>query len=102
MSEARKTALLQWLPAIVALAGFIGNAIYVGRWTGIIEQRIVAVEKHPDTQQQISMFVSRNEFNLVKNAQEAETNQTRDILRTMDAKLDRLIEREAVRLSKNE
>lgn len=95
MSDARKETLMRWLPAFIALVGFVGNAVYVGRWIGQVEQRVEFLEKRPGATENMATFVSRNEFVLLKE----NLNST---LGRIEQKLDRVVERENGRVSKND
>lgn len=98
MSDAKKDALLRWMPTILALVGFIGNAVYVGRWVGQVEQRVAYLEKQPTRADDTVYFVTRTEFNAQKENRDRQINETTAALARIDAKLDRVIE---IQLKKN-
>ena len=110
MSDARRESFFRWLPVLVALGGFIGNAIWAGRWSGAVEQRLVALESHQHDavvhmplEKKIDIFVTRQEFSGVtalRNIEVADMKRFyREEFSSVNSKLDRLIER--VSLSKN-
>lgn len=94
MPDAKKDMLLRWLPAIVAIVGFVGNAVYIGRWIGQVEQRVAVLEKQPTRSEDAAYFVTRTEFNAQKENRDRQLGELTASLNRMDAKLDRLIERE--------
>jgi hypothetical protein len=103
MSDARKDTLLRWLPAFIALVGFIGNAVYVGRWIGAVEQRVEFLEKRPTQSENLATFVSRNEFNIQRDNRDRQIGDMGKLLTRIEEKLDRVIERQSdARLSKND
>lgn len=105
MSGSQKEALRGWLPAIVAVIGFLGNAVWIGHWSGSIEQRLVAVEQHStDHRQDAKNFVTKDEFSVQRTNRDREMADLRNLINTIDGKLDRLIEHELSngRLTKNE
>lgn len=102
MSDARKDTLLRWLPAFVALVGFIGNAVYIGRWIGAVEARVEFLERQPTASANMATFVSRNEFTLQKENRDRQILDLSKTLNRIEEKLDRMVEREGIRLSKND
>jgi hypothetical protein len=99
MSLTTKEMLSRWLPALVALAGFIINAMYIGRWSGQMEGRMTNLEHHAENkdthipfERGVQIFVTRAEFNGVKAARDLEISEMKISFRSIDAKLDRLVE----------
>lgn len=100
MSISARETLSKWMPVIVALIGLAGNAVYIGRWMGESEQRHAASEQHARNadmhrpmSHDLKMFVTRPEFETLKTLRDNELAELRLSFRTIDAKLDRLIER---------
>lgn len=90
----------KWLPALVAFVGFIGNAVYIGRWSGALDARLVAVESHAAStalhmpfERKIELFVTRTEYSAKQLSRDTELAEIKAAFRGIDAKLDRLIER---------
>ena len=99
MSLTQKEMLSRWLPVLVALAGFMTNAVYIGRWSGAMEGRMVNLEHHAENKEnhmpfekKVDLFVTRVEFSHSKSSRDLEINDIKLNFRSIDAKLDRLVE----------
>ena len=99
MSLTTKEILSRWLPALVALAGFLTNAVYIGRWSGAMEGRMANLEHHAENkdvhmpfEREVALFVTRTEFSSTKTARDLELTEMKLNFRSIDAKLDRLVE----------
>jgi len=95
-----KDTFTKWLPALVAVVGFVGNAVYIGRWSGALDARLVAVEAHAAStamhmpfERKVELFVTRTEYSAKQLSRDTELAEIKAAFRGIDAKLDRLIER---------
>lgn len=86
MSTESRDALSRWLPTLVALAAIIGNILWLGRQAGVLEQRIITNE------QALTKVISRDEYEADKRASAFRMDDTKQSLRDINAKLDKLIE----------
>ena len=93
MSTAQKERFEKWLPSLVTLAIQIAAVSY---WGGTITSRLSTVEEHVHSEtvhtpmaKKVELFVTRAEFT----AEKATHADDRISMRSIEAKLDRLIER---------
>lgn len=105
MSDRTKSLLNAWLPAIVALAGFIGNAMWFANWTGQMESRLVTVEasvREHTTELKADRYVPRTEYAAAVQARNTELNDIKQGVREMNAKLDAILVRTSPLSQKND
>jgi len=88
MSVNTRDALTRWLPLAVAI---ITNLVLVAFGYGQLQQRIAPIENHATSAP--AVYVPRTEYAAAIASRDREMGDLRETLRTMDAKLDRLIER---------
>jgi hypothetical protein len=93
MSTAVKDRIDKWLPSIIAVLIQLAAVSY---WGGTITARLGNVEAHSNSttihmplREKVDMFVTRPEFA----AEKAARTDDRITMRTIEQKLDRLIER---------
>ena len=86
MSNGSKELLSRWLPTIVAIAAIIGNILWLGERAGKMDQRIYTNELA------IAKTITRAEYEADKRAAAVMSDDIKQTLRDMNAKLDRLIE----------
>lgn len=93
MSTAQKETLQKWLPSLLTL---LIQLVVISYWGGTISSRMTTMEAHAHSEtihtpmaKKIDMFVTRTEFAAEKNARADD----RITMRTIETKLDRLIER---------
>ena len=96
MSDRTKSLLNAWLPALVALAGFVGNAMWFAKWTGEMEARLVSVEtnvRDHSFEKQQERFVPRAEYTAAARARDTEISDIKQGVREINGKLDALLTR---------
>lgn len=86
MSTGSKEALSRWLPTLVAIIAIIGNILWLGARAGAMEQRIATNEIA------LTKSITRAEYDADKRAATVMSDDIKQTLRDMNAKLDRLIE----------
>ena len=86
MSTESKEALSRWLPTLVAIIAIIGNILWLGARAGAMEQRIATNEIA------LTKSITRAEYDADKRAATVMNDDTKQALRDINAKLDRLIE----------
>lgn len=91
MSNESKEALSRWLPTIVAIIAIIGNILWLGARAGAMEQRI------SNNQEALAKTITRAEYSADQRAATAQNDDTKQALRDINAKLDRLIEQRSAR-----
>lgn len=89
MSNVQKDWLSKWAPLVVAI---VTNLILVAYSYGKLEQRLGPIEKHIDRSS--TDFVTRNEFIQRTDTRDREMADLKQAIRDIDAKLDRLLERQ--------
>ena len=86
MSNVQKEWWSKWAPLAVAI---VTNLILVAYSYGKLEQRLNPLEKHQEN------AISRYEFTQSTTTRDRELQDVKSALRDMDAKLDRLLERQS-------
>ena len=93
MSSAQKETLQKWLPSLLTL---LIQLVAISYWGGTISSRVSSIEAHANSEtihtpmaKKVEMFVTRTEFVAEKDARADD----RITMRTIETKLDRLIER---------
>lgn len=86
MSIESKETLARWMPTVLAVAAIIGNILYLGARAGAMEQRIATNEIA------LTKSITRAEYDADKRAATVMNDDTKQALRDINAKLDRLIE----------
>ena len=91
MSTESKEALSRWLPTIIAIIAIVGNILWLGARAGAMEQRIYANEVA------LGKSITRAEYSADQRAATQQSDDTKQSLRDINAKLDRLIEQRTTR-----
>lgn len=87
MSASQKEALTYWMPLVVTL---FTNIALVAYGYGQLQQRISPIEKHVELSAQ--SYVTRQEYVQKISDRDREMSNLREDLRSINAKLDRIIE----------
>lgn len=105
MSDRTKSILNAWLPALVALAGFIGNAMWFAKWTGEMESRLVTVEanvREHTAELKSERIVPRAEYAAAVKSRDTEMADLKQGVREINGKLDALLTRTSPLSQKND
>lgn len=105
MSDRTKSILNAWLPALVALAGFVANAMWFAKWTGEMESRLVAVEaiaREHTAELKVDRFVPRAEYAAAVRSRDTEMADIKQGVREINGKLDALLTRTSPLSQKND
>lgn len=105
MSDRTKSLINAWLPALVALAGFIGNAMWFAKWTGEMEIRLVTVEtvtREHTIELKSDHYVPRTEYNAAVRSRDTEMADIKQGVREINGKLDALLTRMSPLSQKND
>lgn len=90
-TEEVKDRASRWLPTVVALLGVLGQTFYFGQRLGAAEQEL------KNTSAIANANVSRVEYLAEKSANSSQLQDMKQTLRDMNAKLDRLVERQTAK-----
>lgn len=96
MSDRTKSLINAWLPALVALAGFIGNAMWFAKWTGEMETRMAANEsivREHTSELKSDRYVPRTEYTAAARSRDTEISDIKQGVREINGKLDALLTR---------
>lgn len=96
MSDRTKSLINAWLPALVALAGFVGNAMWFAKWTGEMESRLVSVEtnvREHTAELKSDRIIPRSEYAAAVRSRDTEMADLKQGVREINAKLDALLTR---------
>lgn len=96
MSEKTKSVINAWLPALLALAGFVGNGLWFAKWTGEMEMRLVAVEcnvRDHNSDLKSERFVHRSEYLSAVKSRDTEMGDLKQGMHEINTKLDALLTR---------
>lgn len=99
MSDRTKSLLNAWLPALVALAGFVGNAMWFAKWTGEMETRMAANEsivREHTVELKADRYIPRTEYAAAARARDTEISDIKQGVREINAKLDALLTRSSI------
>lgn len=96
MSDRTKSLINAWLPALVALAGFIGNAMWFAKWTGEMETRMAANEsivREHTVELKADRYIPRTEYSAAARSRDTELADIKQGVREINGKLDALLTR---------
>lgn len=105
MSDRTKSLLNAWLPALMALAGFIGNAMWFAKWTGEMEARMAsseAVIREHTIELKSDRYVPRTEYNAAVRSRDTEMADIKQGVHEINGKLDALLTRMSPLSQKND
>jgi len=91
MSTPQRDWVSKWAPLVVALAT---NCALVAYGYGQLNQRLVPLERHES--KAFETFVTRAEFSQRSTTRDVELAQLHQLLRDLNAKMDRLLEKQRV------